>query len=185
MKKKNNWPEHIGWPEPKHKPEYDEEDTAFMRLDRSVLTLRIPQLVGCNACHMAAITNAHPEDTMVWGYAMRDPDAVELSQYRDSVRCACAIHKVVEPVVVLPILTEDIVRMTIKAFNHLAPLFDCAKDFVPDGTTIVYLEPRTHAVAYYIPGGTFPYGYVYDQDEPQFETETEMLVAFVIQTRGL
>ena len=40
----------------------------------------------------------------------------------------------------------DVVRMTREAFDHLAPCLDDAKDFIPDGTSTVYLEPRTRAV---------------------------------------
>ena len=72
--------------------------------------------------------------------------------------------------------------MTIVAFGYLAPYFDEAKDFVPDGSTIVFLEPRTRAVAYYVPGGPFPYGYVWERDLHKFATEAEMLARFIVDS---
>ena len=77
---------------------------------------------------------------------------------------------------------KDIVRMTNVAFGYLAPYFDEAKDFVPDGSTIIFLEPRTRAVAYFVPGGPLPYGYVWERDEHKFATEAEMLAQFIVDS---
>ena len=104
---------------------------------------------------------------------MRDPNATELRQFKDSVRCFCEKHNPTTSVV-------DVVRMTRAAFDHLAPCFDEAADFIPDGTTTVYLEPQTRAVAYFIPGEALPFGYTWERDEYAFETEAEMLAKFVV-----
>lgn len=62
------------------------------QVDRSILTLRIPHVAGCENCHTLATQVADPTTYMVWGYALRDPNATELSQFNDSVRVACADH---------------------------------------------------------------------------------------------
>ena len=74
----------------------------------------------------------------------------------------------------------DVVRMTREAFDHLAPCFDDAKDFIPDGTSTVYLEPRTRAVAYCVLGDDLPFGYLWERDDRTFATEAEMLAQFVV-----
>ena len=80
---------------------------------------------------------------------------------------------------------ENIVRMTRAAFDYLAPCFDAAPDFVAWHATRVYLDPRTRAVAYYIPGEAMPYGYVWERFEREFATEAKMLAQFVIDVAAL
>ena len=74
----------------------------------------------------------------------------------------------------------DVVRMTREAFDHLAPCFDDAKDFIPDGTSTVYLEPRTRAVAYCVLGDDLPFGYLWERDDRTFATEAKSLLTYII-----
>ena len=62
------------------------------QVDRSILTLRIPHMAGCENCYTLATQKADPKTYMVWGFALRDPNGTELGRFKDSIRCACADH---------------------------------------------------------------------------------------------
>ena len=79
---------------------------------------------------------------------------------------------------------EDVITMTRTAFERLKR--DHLFDYVfPDAATTIYYDPRNGTMAYRMPDGPMPFGYLHGQLYPMFATEAEMLAQFVVDMATL
>ena len=80
-------------------------------------------------------------------------------------------------------LVEDVIKMTRTSYERWKSedFFGC----VPDDATIIYYDPRNGTMAYRMPDGPMPFGYINGQLDSEFATEAEMLAQFVVDMATL
>ena len=80
-------------------------------------------------------------------------------------------------------LVEDVIKMTRTSYERWKSedFFGC----VPDDATIIYYDPRNGTMAYRMPDGPMPFGYIHGQLDSEFATEAEMLAQFVVDMATL